>query len=456
MDGGDRVEKQMTQGKPYKIILLFALPLMLGNLFNQLYYTVDSVIVGRFVGTNALSAVGSTDWLNYLFMSIIMLFPQGFGILIAKTYGKKDKENLNKVIQNSLFLSLIILIVVLILSESLTKPFLLLLNTPEDIIDLAEIYIRIIFAGIPLNMIYHMTSSILRSFGDSKSPLIAMIVAAVLNVVLDLLFIITFKLGIAGAAIATVIAQGFSALVTTFFVFRHRLFTFKGFSLDKAIIKELMLLALPVALQGIIISLGGLAIQGKVNTYGTLFVAGFTAGNKIYGLLEVCATSYGLAITTFVSQNYGAKRFDRIKKGTNSGAVLSVLTSLVISLIIIFAGKYIVMLFLDKNTTDYNYVLEVGTSYLKVMAYFLFSLYLLYNYRSAIQGLSNTIIPMTSGVLELIVRVVCAYTIPLAIGSSGLFYSEVLAWFGAAIFLIISFYLLYRRKLLNNLGVISR
>ena len=446
----------MTQGKPYKIILLFALPLMLGNLFNQLYYTVDSVIVGRFVGTNALSAVGSTDWLNYLFMSIIMLFPQGFGILIAKTYGKKDKENLNKVIQNSLFLSLIILFVVLILSQSLTKPFLLLLNTPEDIIDLAEIYIRIIFAGIPLNMIYHMTSSILRSFGDSKSPLIAMIVAAVLNVVLDLLFIITFKWGIAGAAIATVIAQGFSALVTTFFVFRHRLFTFKGFSLDKAIIKELMLLALPVALQGIIISLGGLAIQGKVNTYGTLFVAGFTAGNKIYGLLEVCATSYGLAITTFVSQNYGAKRFDRIKKGTNSGAVLSVLTSLVISLIIIFAGKYIVMLFLDKNTTDYNYVLEVGTSYLKVMAYFLFSLYLLYNYRSAIQGLSNTIIPMTSGVLELIVRVVCAYTIPLAIGSSGLFYSEVLAWFGAAIFLIISFYLLYRRKLLNNLGVISR
>ena len=446
----------MTQGKPYKIILLFALPLMLGNLFNQLYYTVDSVIVGRFVGTNALSAVGSTDWLNYLFMSIIMLFPQGFGILIAKTYGKKDKENLNKVIQNSLFLSLIILIVVLILSQSLTKPFLLLLNTPEDIIDLAEIYIRIIFAGIPLNMIYHMTSSILRSFGDSKSPLIAMIVAAVLNVVLDLLFIITFKWGIAGAAIATVIAQGFSALVTTFFVFRHRLFTFKGFSLDKAIIKELMLLALPVALQGIIISLGGLAIQGKVNTYGTLFVAGFTAGNKIYGLLEVCATSYGLAITTFVSQNYGAKRFDRIKKGTNSGAVLSVLTSLVISLIIIFAGKYIVMLFLDKNTTDYNYVLEVGTSYLKVMAYFLFSLYLLYNYRSAIQGLSNTIIPMTSGVLELIVRVACAYTIPLAIGSSGLFYSEVLAWFGAAIFLIISFYLLYRRKLLNNLGVISR
>ena len=450
------MEKQMTQGKPYKIILLFALPLMLGNLFNQLYYTVDSVIVGRFVGTNALSAVGSTDWLNYLFMSIIMLFPQGFGILIAKTYGRKDKENLNKVIQNSLFLSLIILIVVLILSESLTKPFLLLLNTPEDIIDLAEIYIRIIFAGIPLNMIYHMTSSILRSFGDSKSPLIAMIVAAILNVVLDLLFIITFKWGIAGAAIATVIAQGFSALVTTFFVFRHRLFTFKGFSLDKAIIKELMLLALPVALQGIIISLGGLAIQGKVNTYGTLFVAGFTAGNKIYGLLEVCATSYGLAITTFVSQNYGAKRFDRIKKGTNSGAVLSVLTSLVISLIIIFAGKYIVMLFLDKNTTDYNYVLEVGTSYLKVMAYFLFSLYLLYNYRSAIQGLSNTIIPMTSGVLELIIRVTCAYTIPLAMGSSGLFYSEVLAWFGAAIFLIISFYLLYRRKLLNNLGVISR
>lgn len=450
------MHKQMTIGNPYKIILLFALPLMLGNLFNQLYYTVDSIIVGQFVGTHALSAVGTTDWLNYLFMSIIMLFPQGFGILIAKEYGNNNKKKVNLVIQNSLFLSLIILVIVEILAQSLARPFLVFLNTPDEIIDLAEIYIRIIFAGIPFNMVYHMTSSILRSHGDSVSPLVAMVVAALTNVGLDLLFIIVFNWGIAGAAIATIAAQALSAVITTFFVVRHRLCSLKNYTLDKSLMKELILLALPVALQGIIISIGGLAIQGKVNTYGTNFVAGFTAGNKVYGLLEVCATSYGLAITTFVSQNYGASDFKRILKGTNAGAVLSVLTSLVISLLIVLFGKYIVMLFIKSDATDYNYVLETGVNYLNIMAYFLVSLYLLYNYRSAIQGLSNTVIPMASGILELIIRVVCAYTIPLAIGSAGLFYSEVSAWLGAAIMLIISFYVLFKRKENINIGVISR
>lgn len=447
------MHKQMTSGKPYKIIMLFALPLMFGNLFNQLYYTVDSIIVGQFVGTKALSAVGGTDWLNYLFMSIIMLFPQGFGILIAKEYGKKDLNRLNKVIQNSIILAVVIGVLVLILSESLVSPFLLLLKTPTETIDLAIIYIRIIFIGIPINMCYHLTSSILRSYGDSKSPLIAMVVAALTNVGLDLLFIITFKWGIAGAAIATVIAQLLSALITTFFVIKHKLVSLKGLSFDKEIAKELMLLALPVGLQGIIISVGGLVLQSQVNKYGYEFVAGFTAGNKVYGLLEVCATSYGLAVTTFVSQNYGAKLYDRIIKGTNQGALLSVITSLVIMGIMLIFGRSIVSLFIDKNTLNYEYVLESGLKYLNIMSYFLFSLYLLYNYRSAIQGLSNTIIPMSSGILELIVRVTCAFTLPLALGSDGIYYSEVLAWLFAAIFLVISFYLIYNNKRKSELNL---
>ena len=440
------MKKQMTSGKPYKIIILFALPLMLGNLFNQLYYTVDSAIVGKFVGTKSLSAVGATDWLNYLFMSIIMLFPQGFGILIAKEYGNNNKEKLNKVIQNSIILAVIIAIIVVILGESLVRPFLTLLNTPIEIKDLSTTYISIIFIGIPINMCFHLTSSILRSFGDSKSPLIAMIVAAISNVLLDLFFIIVFNWGIAGAAIATVIAQLLSAIITTFFVVKHKLVSFKSFSFDKTISKELLILALPVGIQGIVISIGGLVLQSQVNIYGYEFGAGFTAGNKVYGLLEVCATSYGLAITTFVSQNYGAKNADRIIKGTNQGAIISVFTSLIITTLILLFGKNIVMLFLDKNSTNYEYVLEVGYSYLKIMAYFLFALYLLYNFRSAIQGLSNTIIPLSSGILELIVRIVCAFTLPIALGSTGLFYSEILAWVAAAILLVISFYIIYNNK----------
>lgn len=304
--------KKLTEGEPLKLILLFSLPLMLGNVFNQLYYVIDAAIVGKFVGTDALSAVGATDWLNYLFTSIVLLFPQGFGILIAKAFGKKDQNTLKLAIQNSIFLSIIIAILVVLIGELSLRHFLVMMHTPDEILDLAVLYLKIIIYGVPLNMLFQINASILRSFGDSKSPLIAMIVAALLNIGLDLLFVITFKMGIAGAAIATIISQGASGLVVLFFVIKHKLVSLKGFRIDLKIIKELVILALPVAMQGVIISIGGLFVQNVINSFGKVFIAGCTASNKLYGMLEICATSFGLAMTTYVSQNYGAKNFKRI------------------------------------------------------------------------------------------------------------------------------------------------
>lgn len=445
------VTKKMTEGNPAKIIFFFALPLMLGNLFNQLYYVVDTAIVGRFVGVKALSAVGATDWLNYFFTCIVMLFPQGFGILIARVFGKKDKKELNLVIQNSVFLVGVIMILVAIIGQIVLVPCLKLINTPSDIINLSETYMRIILAGVPLNMLYNIMASILRALGDSKSPLIAMIIASIINIGLDLVFIINFKWGIAGAAFATILAQGASAVITTFFVLKHRLFTFRGFKVESRLVKQLLLLALPVALQGMIISIGGLAIQNVVNGYGNDFIAGITATNKLYGLLEICATSYGLGITTYVSQNYGAHKFSRIQKGTNIGALMSVATSLVVTVAMLLAGRMILNIFIEPSAVNKEYILDIGFSYLSYMLYFLAALYLLYNYRSAIQGLGNTIIPMLSGVVELIVRVVCAYTLPLLVEQKGIYLAEILAWLGACLLLIPAYYILFKRHHNNYL-----
>lgn len=438
--------KKLTEGEPLKLILLFSLPLMLGNVFNQLYYVIDAAIVGKFVGTDALSAVGATDWLNYLFTSIVLLFPQGFGILIAKAFGKKDQKTLKLAIQNSIFLSIIIAILVVLIGELSLRHFLVMMHTPDEILDLAVLYLKIIIYGVPLNMLFQINASILRSFGDSKSPLIAMIVAALLNIGLDLLFVITFNMGIAGAAIATIISQGVSGLVVLFFVIKHKLVSLKGFRIDLKIIKELVILALPVAMQGVIISIGGLFVQNVINSFGKIFIAGCTASNKLYGMLEICATSFGLAMTTYVSQNYGAKNFKRILEGVNKGAILAVFMSIFISVAVIFLGDYLIGFFVKEGEANRVEVINVGYDYIKVMAYALSTLYLLYTYRSALQGLGNTVIPMLSGVVELVMRITFAYTLPSVLAELGVYLTEVFAWIGACMLLIPSFYIVYQRK----------
>lgn len=295
-------EKNMTSGSPGKLIITFAIPLMLGNVFQQFYTMADTMIVGQVVGVEALAAVGAADWLVWLVFGIMTGMAQGFSILISQYYGAGEKENLKRAVAKSYVLTAILSIIVLVLSEVTVQQVLQFLHTPENVIGLSLMYIRMVFAGIPIIAAYNIFAAILRALGNSRSPLIAMIVAAFINVGLDLLFVAVFGWGVLGAAIATVIAQGFSAAYCLS-VLRHipdvRL-TREDFHQQPAMSLRLLKLAAPLAIQNVIISVGGLTVQYVVNGFGFLFVAGFTAANKLYGVLEMASVSYGYAITTYV------------------------------------------------------------------------------------------------------------------------------------------------------------
>lgn len=430
--------KNMTNGSPGKLILLFAVPLMFGNVFQQLYTMVDTMVVGQVAGVKALAALGAVDWLVWMILGIASGMTQGFSILVSQHYGAQNFIELKKTVARSYILTAFLALVVFAVSQSGAYHFLKFLNTPSDIMGLSLLYLRIVLCGIPSIAAYNCLASILRAMGNSKSPLIAMIIAALINVVLDILFVAGLNLGVAGAAAATVIAQTFSAVYCYVVIKKISLLEVekKDFRRDVTLDRSLLKMGFPVSLQNIIIAIGGLTVQFVVNGYGSLVVAGFTATNKMYGVLELAGISYGYAITAYVGQNLGANEIGRIKRGVRSGAVMAVGTSLLLTVVMLIAGKSILSLFISGEPSQVDQVLDVAYRYLFILAVWLWLLYLLYVYRSALQGLGDTILPMISGVAELVMRVAVVLLLPLAVGQDGIYYAEVSAWAGAVIILV--------------------
>ncbi|HIQ97395.1 MAG TPA: MATE family efflux transporter [Candidatus Limivivens merdigallinarum] len=438
-------EKDMTTGASGRQILLFALPLMVGNIFQQAYTLVDTAVVGQVVGVNALAALGSADWFNWMSVAVCSGLTQGFSILISQQYGARDEKELKRSLSVSLMLSFLSALVITALFLSLSRPVLELMGTREEIIGDALLYVRIMFSGIPIVMTYNWLSSVLRAVGDGRTPLIAMGIASVVNIVLDILFVAGFGWGIPGAAAATLIAQ----LISCIFCANHirktptLRFSRADFKPSAAFIGTLFRLGSPVAFQNIIISIGGMILQSIVNGFGVVFVAGFTAANKLYGLLEIAAISFGFSVSTYTGQNLGARKYKRIQKGVREGAAMAVLTSLVISAFMFLFGGILVGLFVDKTSPDAQQVTTYGRHFLNVMASFLYILYGLHIYRSALQGMGNTFIPLLSGFVELAMRILAALILPHFIGEYGVYAAEVTAWTGAFLLL----YLWYRKDL---------
>ena len=434
--------QDMTSGSPARLIMLFAIPLMLGNIFQQLYTMVDTIVVGQIVGVQALAALGAVEWVMWLVLGVASGMTQGFSILIAQYYGAREIKDLKKALAHSYILTAILAAAVLVVSQAGAYGLLRFLNTPENIIGMSMSYLRVVFCGIPMIAAYNIFASALRAMGNSKTPLTAMILAAIINVVLDILFVAQFHMGVAGAAAATVIAQSFSAVYCFLVLRKINIVKLEKshFSKDVILDKKLLKLGTPIVFQNVIIAVGGLVVQYVVNGYGFLFVAGFTATNKLYGLLEMAAISYGYAIVTYVGQNLGAKRPDRIKKGVRASAVIAAITSAVISGVMILWGKTILSLFISGDPKQTQQVLEIAYRYLFIMACFLWILYFLYVYRSALQGLGDTVIPMMSGVAEFVMRVGVALLLSLAMGENGIFYAEITAWTGAAVLLAVNYY----------------
>lgn len=435
--------RNMTEGSPLRLLISFALPLMAGNVFQQLYTVVDTAVVGQVVGVEALAALGAADWLNWMILGIVQGLTQGFSILMAQHFGAGDHRELSRSVGASLTLSAASAGLILLLSQLFAQPVLLLLNTPEDILGTALLYLRIVFAGIPVITAYNLLAAILRALGDSKTPLYAMIVAALINVGLDLLFVMGFHWGVAGAAAATVIAQVFSGIycfvnVRKISVIRME----KGdLRLTRQMTRSLLQLGSPVALQNGIISVGGMVVQSVINRYGMLFIAGFTATNKLYGILEIAATSYGYAVTSYVGQNLGAKLLKRIKKGMRCAALVALATSAVIAAAMLAFGKLFLGLFISGSPEEVETSMQIAYHYLAIMSVALPVLYMLHIYRSALMGLGDTVMPMLSGFVEMAMRISAALILPLLLDREGIFYAEVAAWLGAAILLVCAYYM---------------
>ncbi len=434
--------KDMTQGRPGSLIISFALPLMLGNVFQQLYTVVDTMVVGKALGVSALAAVGAADWLNWMMLGIVQGLTQGFAILMAQRFGAKEEEKLRQTVGLSAVLSVLSALVLMLIGQLAVDPVLQAMNTPGEIHGSAELYLRIMFSGIPVVMAYNLLACILRSLGDGKTPLNAMIVASIINVVLDIVFVLVFHWGIAGAAIATLIAQVFSGLFCFWKLRQIKMLRMNRshFKWDGGRAITLFKLGVPMAFQNAIISIGGMLVQTVVNGLGVLYIAGFTATNKLYGILEIAASSYGYAMITYVGQNLGAKKIDRIRKGQRAAIVVAISTSLVIAAFMILFGKHILSMFISGTPEEVTQTLRIAYYYLVIMSLFLPVLYVLHVTRSTIQGMGNTVLPMASGFGEFVMRTGAALLLPLLAGDTGIFYAEILAWIGADIILIPSYY----------------
>ena len=428
----------MTQGNPLQLIVLFALPLMAGNVFQQLYTVTDTAIVGRAIGVEALAALGAVDWLNWMVLGVIQGVTQGFSILIAQKYGSKEYEKMRKVIGNSCTLCAFCAVALCVAAQLAVNPAVALLKAPEQITPLACAYLRVIFWGIPVMMIYNMVSSILRALGDSRTPLYAMIAASAANIALDMLFVLVFRWGVQGAAAATVLAQVLASAYCIAHIRKISLLKMdrSDFKPEKQFARRLVTLAVPMAFQNGIIAVGGMIVQAVVNGFGVAFIAGFTATTKLYGILEIAATSYGYAMVTYTGQNLGAGKNERISSGLRAGLLIGIFTSLLISLLMFVFGKDILSLFISLEDEGGFEALEIAFNYLKIMSTFLPVLYLIHIIRSTIQGMGNTILPMVSGISELIMRISASFILPVFFGQNGIMFAEICAWMGADLILI--------------------
>ena len=438
----------MTVGSPTKHILKFAFPLILANMGQQLYAIADASIVGRGVGVKALAAVGATDWIYFMILWTIINLTQGFSTFVSRYFGEKNFAKLNKSIAMSTLLSGFIGILLTVVGILAARPLLSLMHTPIDIIGEATAYLLIMIGGTIVVTAYNLASSVLRAFGDGKSPLIAMVIAAILNIGLDLLFVFPFDWGIYGAALASVLSQLVSFLFCLIRLNRIECIHLdrQAFRVDWADIKELLVFSLPLALQSITIALGGIFLQSVINLQGSVFIAGYTATNKMYGLMECSATALGLACSTFLAQNYGAGLYVRVRKGVKAASLIATGMALAVFVILLLIRWNLLQLFLDVNQENGFEALEVAVRYLTYMIFFLVILFLIHVFRNALQALQISLWSMLSGFAELACRLFMAFVAISWIGTDALFLSEPLAWAGALAFVMIP-YFFYQRKL---------
>lgn len=440
----------MTTGSSAKHILSFAVPLILTNVGQQFYMIADASIVGRGVGVRAFAAVGATDWCYWLILWTVGGLTQGFSTFVARAFGKKNYQEMSRIIALSVILCAAIGSILTILGIIAAEPLLRLLNTPDDILSAASAYLTTMVAGTLIVMGYNMTAAILRSLGDGKTPLTAMIIAALLNIALDCLFVFRFRWGIIGAAAASLIAQLTSFVYCAVAISKIESIHLdhQTWSLDGNRIKNMLLFGLPIALQYVVITGGGMILQSSVNLQGSLFIAGYTATNKLYSFLQCFAMSFGVSACTFLSQNFGARLYDRVKQGVVDSVKIVSVTAFVITGIALATRWQILRVFLDVNEAGGWEALEIAVRYLTIMAPCFIIVHLLHVFRNVLQAMGVAVWALASGIAEFMARVFMSQIVINWIGTDALFIAEPASWFGALLCVSLP-YIYYRKKYLE-------
>lgn len=434
----------MTIGGPYRLILFFSIPLLIGNIFQQLYNMVDSIVVGNYIGETALAAVGTGFPIIFMTTSLFMGIGIGATIMISQYYGAKDMQRVNKTI-GTIYTSMIIGVIPLsIVGVLISRPLLLLINVPPDTIDMATTYMVVIFIGMIGNFGFNINAGILQGLGDSKTSLIFLAIACIINIVLDILFAVVMSMGVFGVAFATIIAQFCSWIIGVVYI--NKVYTEISikplkFIFDKELFIQSVKLGIPSGIQQALFSIGIMVMQALVNNYGSNFMAGFNGANKLDTFAFMPIQSFASAVTTYVGQNIGANKMDRVVKGANAGLVVSVVFSIVIA-ILVFPFSHDMMKLFSQNPE----VIDSGVAYLNEVLPLFFILAINFILNSVMRGAGEMIVPMISSFIGLwIARLPAAYLITHFWGPTYMFYSYPIGWsFGLII--TVSYYLTGRWK----------
>ncbi len=426
----------MTTGSPLGKIMRFFVPVLLGNLLQQLYSTVDSIVISRFVGVEAFAGVSATGALNFLILGLALGMCSGFAIPVSQEFGAGDYSKMRRCFANGLYASGAIAVIMAVITAILTPTILRLIGTPDDIFIHSCTYIRLIFIGIPATVMYNLLSGVMRAVGDGRTPLIMLMVSTVLNLLLDLLFVPVLNIGVAGAAIATIVAQLFSGMLCLYVIFiKTDILKIRKdeWSYDGKIVRRLLSIGMPMGLQFSITAIGSTVLQASVNTLGSSAVAAIGAGSRAQFIFTTPLEAIGVTMATYAGQNLGARKIDRVRKGVKDITIVMAVYCVVALAVQLIAGKYVVMLF---TGADAGIILDNAYTYLTVVTAASFLLAIVLIYRNAIQGLGYSKAAMFAGLMELIGRVFVALVLVRYFGFHGASFANPVAWIFADVLLL--------------------
>lgn len=444
------MKNDLTTGNPMKLIIGFTIPILIGNIVQQLYYVIDSIIVGNLLGVNALAAVGSTGSLTFLVIGWIMGMTGGFAIIVAQRFGAEDIKGVKHYVAMSFYLCIIMAFIMTIGLLLANRWILTIMNTPKEIFQDTYHFIRIIYMGITTTIAYNILASVLRALGDSKTPLYFLLLSSVLNVALDYLFIAGISMGVEGAGIATVISQAFASILCLIYMLnKHPILRLKRqdarFSGKSAF--KLTGMGLPMGLQFSITAIGTMMVQVALNHLGTVYIAAFTAASRIQNIITQPLPSFGASLATYVGQNTGARKMDRVRAGVRATFIISVVCSVLSMAAVLIFGDILVKLFVNGDSAE---VVEKAKIYFYAVAGFYIPLGLIFVYRNSLQGLGDGMLPMLGGIFELFARGLVVILLAKPLGYFGICLANPVAWVSALIPIIPAYY--YRvRKLSSNM-----